>query len=480
MATETEVHVGSEGKLRLGALIALVVGSMIGGGIFSLPQNMASTSGAGALLIAWGITFVGMLTLAFVFQNLADHKPEVEGGVYGYARAGFGDYVGFNSAWGYWISAWIGNVSYFVVFFSALGMFQVLNFFGEGNTGSAIICASILLWALHFMILRGIQGATLINTITTVAKIVPLAIFILLVVFAFKIDTFNYDFWGSPQLGSVVDQVKGSMLVTVWVFIGIEGASMFSSRAASMKEVGRATIIGFLITIVLLMAVSLLSLGVLTQPELAELQNPSMAGVLEAAVGPWGATLIKIGLLISVGGALLAWTLLAAETPYLAAKDGVFPKVFSKLNQNEAPTAALWLTNGLVQLFLVWSYFSSKGYLALLSLATSMILIPYLLCGLYALMIALRGDGYPDGKTTRDIVIGLIASIYGVWLIYAAGLDYLLMSMVLYTPGLIFYLWAKMERGDKPLKGFEPVLAAIIVVLCVVALYQIFTGALSV
>lgn len=480
MAVDTQVQTSNDGKLRLGALIALVVGSMIGGGIFSLPQNMASTSGAGSLLIAWAITFVGMLTLAFVFQNLANRKPEVEGGVYGYARAGFGDYVGFNSAWGYWISAWIGNVSYFVVFFSALGMFQALNFFGEGNTGSAIICASILLWALHFMILRGIQGATFINTITTIAKVVPLALFVLLVVFAFKIETFNLEFWGTPELGSIVDQVKGCMLVTVWVFIGIEGASMFSSRASSMRDVGRATLIGFLITIVLLMAVSLLSMGVLTQPELAKLQNPSMAGVLEAAVGPWGATLIRIGLLISVGGALLAWTLLAAETPYLAAKDGVFPRAFSKLNKNEAPAASLWLTNGLIQLFLIWSYFSAKGYLALLSLATSMILIPYLLCGLYALIIALRGDGYPDGKTTRDILIGLLASIYGVWLIYAAGLDYLLMSMVLYAPGLLFYLWAKMERGDKPLKGFEPVLAAIIVVLCGVALYQISTGALSV
>ena len=132
-------------KLKLPALTALVVGSMIGGGIFSLPQNMASGAGAGAILIGWGITFVGMLMLAFVFQTLANRKPEIEGGVYGYARAGFGPYMGFNSAWGYWISAWIGNVSYFVVLFSALGSFDALGFFGEGNTLPAIVCASVLL-----------------------------------------------------------------------------------------------------------------------------------------------------------------------------------------------------------------------------------------------------------------------------------------------------------------------------------------------
>ena len=98
------------GKLRLGALVALVVGSMIGGGIFSLPQNMAASADVGAILIGWAITAVGMLSLAFVFQTLANRKPDLDGGVYAYAKAGFGDYMGFSSAWGYWISAWLGNV----------------------------------------------------------------------------------------------------------------------------------------------------------------------------------------------------------------------------------------------------------------------------------------------------------------------------------------------------------------------------------
>lgn len=111
------------GKLRLGALVALVVGSMIGGGIFSLPQNMAASAEAGAVLIGWAITAIGMLTLAFVFQTLANRKPDLDGGVYVYAKAGFGDYMGFSSAWGYWISAWLGNVGYFVLLFSTLDYF---------------------------------------------------------------------------------------------------------------------------------------------------------------------------------------------------------------------------------------------------------------------------------------------------------------------------------------------------------------------
>lgn len=478
MSTETEVQGGGAPKLKLGALTALVVGSMIGGGIFSLPQNMAAGAGAGAILIGWAITFVGMLMLAFVFQMLANRKPEVEGGVYGYARAGFGQYMGFNSAWGYWISAWIGNVSYFVVMFSALSLF--VPAFGEGNTPVAIICASVLLWALHFLVLRGVHGAAFINTVTTVAKLVPLALFVVLIVFAFNIDTFNLDFWGSANLGSVIDQVKSTMLVTVWVFIGIEGASVFSSRASSMQEVGKATVLGFLLTIALLVAVSVLSLGVMTQPELAALKNPSTAYVLEKAVGPWGAKLMNIGLVISVGGALLAWTLLAAEVPYLAGKDGTMPAIFGKTNENGAPTFALWLTNGLIQLFLIITLFSSAGYLALLSLATSMILIPYLLCAGYALLVAQRGEGYAQGESkARDLIVAVVATVYGAWLIYAAGPKYLYLSMVLYAPGVLFYLWARKERGEKMFKGIEAALAAVVVVLGAIAAWQLATGALS-
>ena len=147
----------SSEKLRLSALIALVVGSMIGGGIFSLPQNMAARAEVGAVLIGWAITAVGMLTLAFVFQTLANRKPELDSGVYAYAKAGFGDYMGFSSAWGYWISAWMGNVGYFVLLFSTLGYFFPV--FGEGNTPVAIGCASVLLWAVHFLVMRGIKEA---------------------------------------------------------------------------------------------------------------------------------------------------------------------------------------------------------------------------------------------------------------------------------------------------------------------------------
>ncbi|RTY75583.1 arginine-ornithine antiporter [Pseudomonas veronii] len=471
----------SAGKLRLGALVALVVGSMIGGGIFSLPQNMAASADVGAVLIGWVITAVGMLTLAFVFQTLANRKPDLDGGVYAYAKAGFGDYMGFSSAWGYWISAWLGNVGYFVLLFSTLGYFFPI--FGEGNTPAAVIGASVLLWAVHFLVLRGIKEAAFINLVTTVAKVVPLVLFVLIAVFAFKLDIFTADIWGlkNPDLGSVMNQVRNMMLVTVWVFIGIEGASIFSARAEKRSDVGKATVIGFITVLLFLMLVNVLSLGIMTQPELAKLQNPSMAAVLEHVVGHWGAVLISVGLVISLLGALLSWVLLCAEIMFAAAKDHTMPEFLRRENANHVPANALWLTNALVQVFLVITLFSASTYLSLIYLATSMILVPYLWSAAYALLLAVRGETYENAPAERrkDLIIGAIALTYAVWLLYAGGTKYLLLSALLYAPGAILFAKAKHELGKPIFTNVEKLIFAAVVVGALVAAYGLYAGFLT-
>ncbi|QVM90465.1 arginine-ornithine antiporter [Pseudomonas entomophila] len=471
----------SPGKLKLGALVALVVGSMIGGGIFSLPQNMAASAGVGAVLIGWAITAVGMLTLAFVFQTLANRKPDLDGGVYAYAKAGFGDYMGFSSAWGYWISAWLGNVGYFVLLFSTLGYFFPV--FGEGNTPAAVIGASILLWAVHFLVLRGIKEAAFINLVTTVAKVVPLALFALICLFAFKLDVFTADIWalGTPELGSVMNQVRNMMLVTVWVFIGIEGASIFSSRAEKRSDVGKATVIGFVTVLLFLVLVNVLSLGVMTQPELAKLQNPSMAAVLEHVVGHWGAVLISVGLIISLLGALLSWVLLCAEIMFAAAKDHTMPEFLRRENQNHVPANALWLTNAMVQIFLVITLFSNSTYLSLIYLATSMILVPYLWSAAYAVLLAVRSETYEQALAERkkDLIIGGIALLYAIWLLYAGGVKYLLLSALLYAPGAILFAKAKREVGQPIFTNVEKLIFAAVVAGALVAAYGLYDGFLT-
>ena len=468
-------------KLRLGALVALVVGSMVGGGIFSLPQNIAASASAGATLIGWLIPGVGMLPLAFVFQTLANRKPQLDGGVYAYAKAGFGDYMGFSSAWGYWISAWIGNVSYMVLLFSTLGYFFPV--FGEGNTLPAIICASVLLWLLHFLVLRGIKEAAFINTVTTIAKIVPLALFIVIAAIAFKMDVFTSDFWGAgnSELGSVMDQVRNMMLVTVWVFIGIEGASIFSARAEKRSDVGKATVIGFIGVLLLLVLVNLLSQGIMTQAALAGLKNPSMAAVLEQVVGPWGAMLISIGLIVSLAGALLSWTLLCAEIIFSSAKDHTMPEFLRKENVNHVPVNALWLSNGLIQLFLIITLFNDATYLKLLYLATSMILVPYFWSSAYAVLLAVRGETYENarGERNKDLLIALISTLYAVWLVYAAGVQYLLLSALLYAPGALLFAKAKHELGQPIFTGVEKIICTAVLIGAALAAYGLYEGTLS-
>lgn len=473
---------GSSSKLGLVPLIALVVGSMIGGGVFSLPQNMAKGASPGAVVIGWLITGFGMLALAFVYQGLSTRKPALDAGPYAYARAGFGDFIGFNSAWGYWLSAWIGNVSYVVLIFGALSYFYP-GFGAEGNSIQAIIGASIVLWVTHALILMGIRRAAIINVVTTIAKLVPILLFILLVAVAFNLPKFSLDFWGlqTPDLGSIIAQVKSTMLVTLWVFIGIEGASVVSGRAANRADIGRATIIGFVIALAVYLFVSLLSFGVMSQPQLAALPAAaSMANVLEQTVGPWGSALVRIGLVVSVAGAFLSWTLFAAEIPYRAAKEGILPDMFATENKNGAPAGALWITNILVQIFLIVTLYANSTYLALFYIASTAILVPYVLSGAYAFKLAMSGDGYKEGERRgRDMFTGALATLYGAWLIYAAGPNNLLMCGILYAVGVPVYWFARSARGEKAFTGIEALIGVGIMIAAGIAGYLMWTGAIS-
>ncbi|MDU2023286.1 MAG: amino acid permease, partial [Leclercia adecarboxylata] len=223
-----------EKKLGLSALTALVLSSMLGAGVFSLPQNMAAVASPSALLIGWGITGAGILLLAFAMLLLTRIRPDLDGGIFTYAREGFGELVGFCSAWGYWLCAVIANVSYLVIVFSALSFFTdtpELRLFGDGNTWQSIVGSSVLLWFVHFLVLRGVQTAASINLVATLAKLVPLGLFVVLAIIAFRLDVFSMDFSGVALGVPVWEQVKNTMLITLWVFIGVEGAVVVSARA---------------------------------------------------------------------------------------------------------------------------------------------------------------------------------------------------------------------------------------------------------
>ena len=274
----------SEKKLGVFSLAALVISAMIGGGIFSLPQNMAQDAAVMEVILAWVVTGIGMFFIANTFRILSAARPDASSGIYAYARLGFGRFGGFQMAWSYWLCSIFGNVGYAVLLMDALNYFFP-GWFAGGNNLWSIIGGSCMIWIMNWAVLRGTRQAAVINNIGTVFKLVPLLLFVIVMLCVFRWKVFTTDMWGMenlPQeglkpLGGVLPQVKSTMMVTLWAFIGIEGAVVVSSRAKDARSVGAATLIGFLGCLAIYALLSILPFGRLNQARLAVLENPSTA-----------------------------------------------------------------------------------------------------------------------------------------------------------------------------------------------------------
>ncbi|GAA2297327.1 basic amino acid/polyamine antiporter [Streptomyces kunmingensis] len=466
-------------KLSLFTLTTMVIGSMVGAGVFSLPRRFAEQTGVAGALIAWAIAGTGMLMLAFVFQSLAVRRPDLDAGVYAYAKAGFGEYLGFFSAFGYWASACVGNVTYWVLIMSTVG--AIWPALGEGDTAIAVVLSSAGLWAFFLMIRRGVKEAAAINRIVTVAKIVPILVFVVLALVFFKPSVFAENWGGADYAGSLFGQVRGTMLATVFVFLGVEGASVYSRHAKKRSDVGRATILGFLSVFAVFASVVIVSYGILPMGEIAELRQPSMAGVLEDAVGTWGKVFISVGLIVSVLGAYLAWTLMAAEVLFVAAKDDDMPRFLRRATAADVPVPALLMTTVLTQVVLVVTAFSDDAFNFALDLTSSLSLIPYLLAAAFAVKLGTRTDRRTEGgrTTSRELTIAAIATLYTAFMLYAAGLKFVLVSFVFYAPATILFVMARREQGRRLFSPRELAILAVSVVGAVLGVVALAAGWIS-
>ena len=483
-SVETDVRASAEvRKFSLTTLTAMVVGSMVGAGVFSLPRNFALATGAFGALVAWVIAGAGMLMLAFVFQTLAVRKPELDAGVYAYAKAGFGEYLGFFSAFGYWASACIGNVTYWVLVTSTLGRLWP-GVFGDGDTVAAVLLGSAGVWIFYILIARGVQEAAAINKIVTYAKIVPILTFVVVAVFALKAHVFSANFWGGEPrtASSLFGQVRATMLITVFVFLGIEGASVYSRYARKRQDVGKATVLGFLGVLALFASVTIFSYGILPRAELEKLRQPSMAGAMESVVGYWGTAFISVGVIISVLGAYLAWTLMSAEVLFVAAKDRDMPSFLARTTGKNVPLPALIMTSVLIQLALVITLFSADAFTFTLKLCSALSLIPYLLAAAYALKLGVVGETYdtaPRNRSREALVAGL-ATFYTVFLVFAAGLDFTLLSFIIYAPGTVLFVMSRREQNRKLFSTAELVILVIAVAGFVAGAVALATGAITI
>ncbi len=477
-----------DNKLGVLALAAIVVSSMLGGGIYSLPQNMAAGASAGAVLLAWVITGIGIYFIVHTFSILSLARPDLKTGIYSYSRAGFGSYTGFTIGWSYWLCQVCGNVGYAVITMDALNYFFPPYFQG-GNNLASIIGGSLIIWGFNFMVLKGIKQASIVNTIGTVLKIMPLILFIIIMLFVFSPAEFDFDFWGESaaskaKLGSLEAQIKSTMLVTLWAFIGIEGAVVMSNKAKNVQEIGKATFLGFISCLVIYILLSLTPFGYMSQAEISSVANPSTAGILEKVVGKWGAWLMNIGLVISVLTSWLAWTIVTAQIPQAAAQDGTFPKAFTKENKVGSPSVSLWVTSAAMQIFLLLVYFSNNAWNTMLSITSVMVLPAYLTSCAYLWKMCSDGE-YPSQnlpiKRSTALVTGVLGSIFALWLIYAAGLKYLLLADVILVLGIPVFIWARKQNNptEPCFQPHEKWLAGLLIVMALWAIYAFAHGLIN-
>jgi len=488
---------GEGRKLGVVSLAALVVGAMIGGGIFSLPQNMAQGASVCAVIAAWIITGIGIFFLANTFRVLAVVRPDATTGIYAYARLGFGRFAGFQMAWSYWLCNIFGNVGYAVLLMDAFNYFFP-GVFPGGNNLWSVIGGSVVIWIMNFAVLRGVRQAAFVNTVGTVFKLMPIALFIIVMIFVFRWNCFSSDMCGHadlPQegirpLGDMMKQIKSTMLVTLWAFIGIEGAVVVSGRARSQHDVGKATVLGFLACLAIYAMLSILPFGYMEQHELAKLANPSTAPLLQQAVrGAWGGDIMNIGVIIALLTSWLAFTIMISQIPWAAAQDGTFPAVFGHENGNAAPDVSLWVTSGIMQIAMIFVYFANNAWNTMLSITAVMILPAYLSCTLYLWKICVRGEFPERAGVGRGFALlcGAAGSVYALWMIYAAGLRYLLAAFCFMVVGIPVFIWARKnalalhpeERDRRIFTKHETSAVAVMLIVSAAALIAISTGKIS-
>ncbi len=466
----------TENKKSLGIirLTAFSIGTTLASGAFSLSGDMASNGAyTAAVLVGWVICGVGMMALVMCFYGFSRFKPELTSGIYSYAKEGFGNYIGFNSAWGYLLSAILANVSFATLLFAALGYFFPI--FDEGNNLASIICASLFLWFTVGLVLRGMGEATSINVIVIIAKIIPIVTLITAVIFvrAFDMSIFMHNFWGEGSGFSFLDQIHATTYTTAWAFVGIEGAVVISGRAKKSRDAGLAVIISFLCLLLMYVMISVLSMGVMTKEELALLGNPPLAGILESVVGSWGAAFVNIAVIISLAGATFAYTMLASEALYAPATKQCFPKYFLKENKSKAPLTAVIISNLIVQAFLISVFFNESTYQIFYGISVSMIMVPYFFSALFYLKIVLKKDKdialLPKWDYTFQVIIAIFGTIYGAWLLYSSGINSILITALLYAPGMLIYIWAQKEKKEKVFGSIADIGAFVVILIMFVS-----------
>ena len=431
-------------ELGLGMATALVIGNMVGSGIFLLPSSLAATAGP-VSIVAWVLTGIGAMMLALVFARLGGAYPKT-GGPYVYVRKAFGDFMGFTTGWSYWINAWVGNGAIAIAFAGYLAVF-----WSRASTyWVATLIAIVLVWVLTLVNVAGVRAAGQVQLVTTIIKFVPLLVIGIVGLFFMHSSNFHpftlthgFD-WG----------ISSAALLTLWAFIGLESATVPAEEVKDPeKTIPRATIIGTGATTVVYLISSIALFGMIATPVLAKSTSPFADGANVIFGGTAGGKFIAIVAMVSIFGVLNGWILLQGRVPLAQAQDGLFPKQFAQVDEKrKTPVFGIVVSSVLITILLCLN-FQQKGsvvnlFTDIIIIATLTALIPYAFSAsaeMYLFIVDRKS--FSGVNFTRSTVIAMLALAYSCWAIWGAGYKPVAEGLMLLFAGIPVFLWVKWRES---------------------------------
>ena len=434
--------------LGLWMATTLVVGNMIGSGVFLLPSSLASYGGIS--IVAWLLTTAGAVLLALVFARLGRAYPKT-GGPYAYSRKAFGDFVGFQTAWGYWIAIWAGNAAIAVAFVSYLSVF-----WGALATNALLAAAVAVaaIWALTVVNALGVRHGGWVQALTTALKLVPLLAIATVGLLFFDGANFGaFNAGGGSLFGSVT-----AAALTLWAFIGLESATVPAEDVTDPKRtIPRSTIIGTLVTALVYILGTVAVMGVIPAGVLAG-SNAPFADAAAEMFGGWAGDAVAVGAIVSAFGALNGWILLQGQIPMAAARDRLFPAAFARTSRSGAPVLGLVVSSVLVTLLLAMNYTKSlvEQFTFIILLATLTTLVPYAYSAAAQVMLLVTDRARFSGRRlATDALVALLAFGYSLWAIAGAGYEVVFKGFLLLLAGIPVYVWLRWRATRTPAEA-EP------------------------
>ena len=430
-------------KLGLWMAMALVIGNMIGSGIFFLPSTLGAYGGIS--ILGWVFTSTGALILALIFSRLSLIVRNVSGGPYAYTRANLGDFPGFLVAWGYILSVWAANAAITVAFVSYLSVFiPVLGTNPFAGALAGVLAIALLTWINT----RPVRNAGGFQVVTTTLKLAPLLLMSLVGIFYINLDHFT-PFNVSDS--SSFQAISATAALTLFAFLGFESATVPAEKIDNAEKIiPQATIWGTLITVAVYLLGTIAVMGILSPEELTQ----SKAPFADAAARIWGAPgryLIAAGVVISTFGALNGWMLVQGQIPFAAARDQLFPPVFKRTNRFDMPSAAIMIGSAIITVVMLMNYSRGlvKAFEFLILVTTTTVLVPYLFAAAAYALFVLQGKWNPGRSKGIALILPTLGFAYSLWAVSGSGMEAVYWGFILLLAGIPLYIYIR-YRANAP------------------------------